>query len=223
MSPRNLPLRFARKLSPRILIAALMALLFTAPASLLADTYQILNLGTDANWFFYGMDDSGTAVLRAESGPFSCSLSLPCYNTFVNGASTGYTTTAPTLGYDNGFSCTPILPAGATSQRAVCNNGRQGFSGFLSSGQELPNVYTGPDSASGPLTELQAYSGEGPIFMNSQGDLVWDDHFSETFVEAIDLTQIPEPGSILLLGTGIIAAAGSMRRRLKETSRTPGR
>jgi hypothetical protein len=51
--------------------------------------------------------------------------------------------------------------------------------------------------------------------MHSRGDIVFDDYFSEQWFEAIDLT-IPEPGGILLLGSGALTAIGAMRRRLQK-------
>jgi hypothetical protein len=204
--------KLASKFSGRMMIVAILIFLISSRTTLKADTYQIFNLGTDAAVFFYGMDDSGAVVLSFdEAGP--CENEV-CYKTFVNGLAGAFELDPPNLDYDSGGSCTPVFPLGAVIQHAVCNNGREAFSGFLTAGLRFPGIYTGSDSPSGLLTEIEANSGEGPIFMNSVGDIVWDDHFSETFMEAVDLTpQVPEPGSISLLGIGALAAAGSLLHR----------
>jgi hypothetical protein len=56
------------------------------------------------------------------------------------------------------------------------------------------------------------------VVMNASGDFVWADGRDELFFEAIDLTTAPtpEPGSILLVGTGALAAAAAMRRRFLQ-------
>ena len=51
--------------------------------------------------------------------------------------------------------------------------------------------------------------------MNSLGDIVFNDESNEYWYEAVDLSTAvtPEPGSLLLLATGILALAAVARRR----------
>jgi len=190
---------------------AVAIVLFAVPKSAFADTYQIFNLGSDQNYFFYGMDDFGLVVI---SNPvaFLCGYST-CYYTFMNGISTGYSSTAPTAVYYSVVdACTPSVPPGGRVLYGACNdNGQEAFTGYLTPDQEYPDVYTGPD----PVTDFLARGGEGFVFMNSLGDIVWDDHFTENWYLAINTTStVPEPNSLFLLGTGILAALGTMRRRI---------
>lgn len=205
------------KLLRSFAMIAIAVVLFAIPISASADTYQILNLGNDAARFFYGMDDSGTVALETLPNPVCGFGTDHCYQTFVGGLSTGFSSTAPALAYDNGTPCIPGFAAGWVVLQGVCNNGREASTSFLSAGEGYPDVFTGPD----PVADFLAKGGGFSIFMNNQGDIVWDDIYSENFFEAINLTtdQVPEPSGFLLLGTGLIAGAGAMRRRLFRSSK----
>ncbi len=195
------------KLCLRLAILALATVQFAAPARSLADTFHIFNLTTD-NRFFYGMNASGLVVFDYAASP-GCAPSA-CYYTFLNGISTGVSTTAPIFTADNGTPCTPSVPAGGSVLHGVCNNGRDAFSGKLSSGQVFPNLYFGS-----AFQDLFTTGSPGLVFMNSRGDIVFDDELGGNWYEAIDLTTAatPEPSSILLLVTGILALAALARRQ----------
>jgi hypothetical protein len=187
-----------------------------APTPALADTYAIFNLGNDNGHSIYGMDNSGTVVILQ---------GLDLYQTYVDGALVSSSTTAPNLNYDNGAPCTPTVSAPITWSSGVgqtrCNNGHEVYFGTFP--VPPPNlfgrgIFTGPD-LTGHLTDPSILpvdsSPVDQVVMNASGDFVWADGREEIFFEAIDLTTAPtpEPGSILLFGTGALAAVGAIRRR----------
>jgi hypothetical protein len=183
--------------------------LLTTAKPVSADTYQIFKLYID-NTQFYGMDDSGTVVLSLPS----CNVGPgPCYNIYVGGVlGTSQAPTPPALAYDNGTPCTPAVPPGGSVIHGVCNNGLDAFTGFLTPLQTYPGVYVGSDPSI--TTLLPPQSGDGFIFMNSQGDIVFDDAFSDNWFLALDTTtDVPEPDSIFLLGTGALGVLGALCRR----------
>ena len=184
------------------------ASLFAATKSVLADTYQVILLyGDDVQ--FYGMDDSGTVVLN-----FSPFCSQSCYRTYVDGVNVGgLSPMPPDLVYDNGTPCFPGVPPGGSVIHGVCNNGLSAFTGFVSSGPLRPSVYVGSFSD----ISFLAPGGDSFIYMNGEGDVVFDDVFTENWYLALDTTtDIPEPSGIILLGTGMLAALGLIRRRNRQ-------
>ena len=190
-----------------------------------ADTYQLFNIGSDNGYHFVGMDD----LWRRRNQGYSHSQNYlsenlsdaDSYYIYSNGILTFvfYSATDPVFSADNGTPCTPSVPAGGFVLRGVCNNGRDAFTGQLSAGEDINEVYEGPSFTNiypGPQSEL--------IYMNSVGDIVFNDPTNEYWFFAEDLTtSTPEPGTLLLVGTGFLSVAGRIRRRrARSNEELPG-
>jgi hypothetical protein len=63
-------------------VLAIAVLLLTTSLSSFADTYELFALHSDQDYFFYGMDDSGTVVIT--NAP-DCETHN-CFFTYSNGA-----------------------------------------------------------------------------------------------------------------------------------------
>ena len=188
----------------------LLASCLFASFNAFADTYQVMTLISDNGINFYGMDDFGQVSFLQVGG------GVPgTYYNFLNGSPTGTSLVAPSFVQDDGTLCSPVLPSGASAMVAKCNNGREAFSGYLTPGQVIPSIYEGP-----PFAQVAGFSGAG-LFMNGNGDIVFNDPYNENWVEAFDLTTraAPEPSSLVLLVTGILTAGRAFRRHpLKRNS-----
>ncbi len=214
-----------RAFSPRLGLAITLAIgLFAIPAAH-ADTYQIFDLGSATRTDIVGITASGTAVLvyNVPVGAPLCAVSGICYEyeTWTNGVMVNESPTAPDFVYDNGAPCTADAPFLTFSVNGTCNNGHEVYSAGPAAPSPYTNAtFTGPN----PVADL-FYNGlpfVGDVNLNASGDFVYNAFHPAggdgEMLEAIDLTtsQVPEPASIFLLGTGLLTALATMRRRLLQ-------
>ncbi|MEO6807161.1 MAG: PEP-CTERM sorting domain-containing protein [Edaphobacter sp.] len=205
-------------------IAAIVIILSGSAQPACADSYSIFNLGDANGQGIYGIDTAGDVVIWSMNG---CGVSATyCYSTYVVGVAASDGSLAPVLLYDNGSSC-GSTPAGMNTSKTVCNGNWIGLGSLYNPNGDLNGVYAGSGS------DLD-YLGIGSVdqaFLNSVGDFAWTDGQNEEMYVAIrnsppsfgavDLSilqdsvpaETPEPGSLLLMATGLVGITAVLRRK----------
>jgi hypothetical protein len=221
----KLPALKLPRLLPILAVVALTTLQFGTPRPAHADTYQLAVLGSDSEYFFYGMDDAGDVVFSLSNTAFCGPYADGCYatgNTLPGGSTVdaGLTTNSPGLYYDftRGI-C--VSPQPYSSPCIIGDNGRSAE--IIKDPMGLEDLL----AFSGSAAPQQLYHGGfGGIFaINGLGDIVFDDGIFDEWYEAIDLSTVsqatsppllaaPEPSTLLLLTTGILALGLTFRHRL---------
>jgi hypothetical protein len=232
-----------RKLTSAAIVA--IVLLFSAAASThaFADSYSLSTVGIPQSSRFVGIDTDGNYVLditntafhgRPSCGGASVPFNSRCFETVYDSQTPStFSTTPGFLNFDNGSACSPSAPSGFSTSAAICNNGHMLFSGqYTSNGTTMTGVWDGFDPVADYLGDFYLASG----FINSKGDAVFVDSihnklmfaddqsssspltlstFSFESLDKSDPAPTPEPGSLLLVGTGSISLVTILRRKLR--------
>jgi hypothetical protein len=200
-----------------IFAVILMAAVFLLTAvSAFADTFEINVISYTQSEDFYGIDATGDFVVNVSNQlEFSASCggvqnASSCFETYYVGQqSPVFSTVAPSLNYDDGSKCSVSVGGGLIS--GVCNNGYDIFGGFIGSQR---GVWTGDN----PSTDFLMNGSFDGGFINSNGDAVFIDGLNDTLVSVVDVSTdpapVPEPESLIFVGTGLLAVFGTVRRRM---------
>jgi hypothetical protein len=200
-----------------IFAVILMAAVFLLTAvSAFADTFEINVISYTQSEDFYGIDATGDFVVNVSNQlEFSASCgrvqkASSCFETYYVGQqSPVFSTVAPSLSYDDGSKCSVSVGGGLIS--GVCNNGYDIFGGFIGSQR---GIWTGDN----PSTDFLMNGSFDGGFINSNGDAVFIDGLNDTLVSVVDVSTdpapVPEPESLIFVGTGLLAVFGTVRRRM---------
>jgi hypothetical protein len=151
--------------------------------------------GPSETWAFSFLADSNPTILEFGNGGFDFAFSH--FNYSLNDSPVTITPTAIrffTAANGGGFFiCLGPLP---------CGNGV--FPNGLGSGSPFTQLYSGPNSA--PTLLTGAFPFQMGVVVNSIGDSAGNG--------ALLASAVPEPPSLMLIGSGVLGLAGVIRRKL---------
>ena len=217
------PSNFSRT-APLLALALVMTVMPAARS--FADTYSLSAVAFTQSENFFAGDDYGNYTINLASHAALCvgsSPGGPCFQThYINSPHDLFTTIPPPLWTDpspiaGSDPCAVASGSGFSVLRILCNNGHMIFSGYYSG----PGIAPGRGIWAGSNPDpVSSYLGRGSIdggFMTANGNAFFIDGYNNTLDVALDLSTspIPEPGSLVLLGTGALSLLGVARRKIR--------
>jgi hypothetical protein len=193
-----------------------------------ADTYVVKHVLSTQDENFAGGDDYGDYIINITNSlngmvhPVCAGVANPgsCFETvYVNDPTHPViSVTPPTLPVDPSPRAGDVgscaIPAAFEVIHEFCGGGHLFFSALYDAppnGKDLLGLFDGTD----PTLDYLGYGSIDGGFMTANGNVFFIDGALDTLDVAIDLDTIPapEPGSLMLMGTGALGLMAVVRRR----------